>query len=338
MNILVIKQTSLGDVLHSTAALKAIKKKYPHAAVTFMTDERSLVIVKDNPHIDSFIIVDVKYWEQNWYKHPVKVMQNIRKSLSELKQTTYDIAFDLQGLERTVFFLYHAKAKTKYIKGWFPFLKGFNNKKLYALTEIHNVLKVAGIDMTGCLPEIFIPDAVKASVDTLYKKYNPGNKKLVLFSPFSSWISKDWPLTNYISLAKKLGPAYKVLFTGSTDKKEAIDKALTAVSLSHIESIAGETSLLEFAELVRRCSLLISSEGFSVHVGSVFNTPTLVFFGPTSEERVGPFGKNSHVLRAGKCKKEPCYNRKCRNPDCITYFTPDMVYNKSMTLLDGLSD
>ena len=58
MKILLIKQSSLGDVLHSTVPLRLIKNQYPKATIIFLTDKNSFPILKNNPLIDEFILIN----------------------------------------------------------------------------------------------------------------------------------------------------------------------------------------------------------------------------------------------------------------------------------------
>ena len=146
MKILLIKQTSLGDLIHSTLALEAIKQKWPDAEIHFMVDRSCAFAVENNPLIDHFYYFDKiafkKQYKQNKL-HIFNIMADVLKILSEIRQTKFDLAIDLQGIERSAFFLYFCRAKQKFTKGWKPFMKGFKNanKDDHALVELRGTPK-----------------------------------------------------------------------------------------------------------------------------------------------------------------------------------------------------
>ena len=126
MKILLIKQTSLGDVLHMTPVVRALKKWKPEAEIDIVTDKRALGILKNNPYINKLYVLDIYKYEKEIFKSPLKFFSTIKEFFSHIKEVRkkkYDIAIDLQGLERSVIFLYLCKAKKKYAKGKWAFVK-----------------------------------------------------------------------------------------------------------------------------------------------------------------------------------------------------------------------
>ena len=114
MKILLIKQTSLGDVLHMTPVIRALKKWKPEAAIDIVTDKRALGILENNPYINKLYVLDIYKYEKEIFKSPSKFISTVKEFFSHIKEVRkekYDIAIDLQGLERSVIFLYLCKAK-----------------------------------------------------------------------------------------------------------------------------------------------------------------------------------------------------------------------------------
>ena len=116
MKILLIKQTSLGDVLHMTPVIRALRKWKPESEIDIVTDKRALGILKNNPYINKLYVLDIYKYEKEIFKSPLKFFSTIKEFFSHIKEVRkkkYDIAIDLQGLERSVIFLYLCKAKKK---------------------------------------------------------------------------------------------------------------------------------------------------------------------------------------------------------------------------------
>ncbi len=123
MKILLIKQTSLGDVIHSSLAVEATRAQYPEAEIHFMVDKSCKLAVEHNPRIDKLIIFDKILVSQKMKKsffNIFSVMAQFLTSLREVRKEKYDLAIDLQGIERSIFFLYFCRAKEKFVKGKKP--------------------------------------------------------------------------------------------------------------------------------------------------------------------------------------------------------------------------
>lgn len=334
MNILIIKETSLGDVLHSTVSLDIIKSNYPDSHISFLVDKSAYPLLKYNKKIDRFILFDFNLLKNKWLTDFPAVFKHIISVLKEVRSIEYDIAYDLQGLLRSVFFLYLAKAKRKYVKGKWLLLNKYRNKSIHAISEITNLLIHSGLKVhnNNKLPpmEIYTSDKEKDSINRLLKKINPDNKKILMISPFTRGESKDWGVHKYKSLLKLIEKdSTLVLFTGSPEKKSDIDFIIKEGKVcQNVYNLAGNVNLLEYAELLRRTNLLLSSDSFPVHLAGAYNIPVIALFGPTDENRVGPVSEYSVVIRAKDISCKKCYNMNCSKKYCMDNISPGMVYKK----------
>lgn len=327
MNILIIKQTSLGDVLNSTVAIKILKHNFPNTNITFLVDKSAYNIMKYNKDINKFIIFDFKLIQKKYLKSPIKVITHIISILKEIRKIHYDMAFDLQGLFRSVFFLYLSKAKKKYVKGRWIFLKKYRNKYIHAIEEIKNTLKIAGLEIIPSKMEIYTSDNEVEKINTLLREINPNNKKMLIISPFTRWNSKNWGTHNYNNLLKLIENNIVIIITGTKDKINETELIFENIYKNNIYNMVGKLNLLELVELIKRADLLLSGDSFPIHVAGAVNTPVISLFGPTDEKRVGPVSKKSIVLRDEvNCKI--CYKKNCRKGKiCMDNIKPQFVYN-----------
>ena len=109
MNILVIKQTSLGDVLHSTGHVRSIKQKFPESRLVLLTATTSEQIYRHSPWVDEIILIDRYGFKKNWCRKPAWAFGEMVRVWKEVRAKEFDIAFDLQGLAKSVIFLYKCK-------------------------------------------------------------------------------------------------------------------------------------------------------------------------------------------------------------------------------------
>lgn len=313
MKILVIKQTSLGDVLHSTGHIRAIKKRYPNSELTLLTAKTSMAIYQHNSWVDEIIAIDHYGIRKNWYKNPVWTWKELSKVMAKVRQKRFDLAIDLQGLEKSVIFLYGAKSSRKLVKGNWWGLEGFRDKRLHAIREMNHVLGLAGIPTDDTSMEFSVGPKEKNAVDSLLAKTNPKEKPILIMSPFSRWLSKDWPLKNYLVTREAVADRFHVVFTGSQERKQEIDKAISLHGLTSRQAdatnLAGMLTLPEFAELTARADLMLTGDSFPMHVAGATKTPVIALFGPTDERKTGPLGENDQIIRVSGC--DTCGRRLC---------------------------
>ena len=335
MKILLIKQTSLGDLIHSSLAIEAIKAQYPDAEIHFMVDRACAFAVENNPHISQFFYYDQQKHFKRLRKSKFSVFKIAGEILSELKKIRkhkYDIAIDLQGIERSAFYLYFCKAKKKFIKGKKPFLKGFKNasKDDHAIAELKGTLNLAGIESKDFFPKIYLhepsSESLLAKLPEEYKDaLNDDKKKLCVISPYTSWKTKDVPVSKWLNAAEIIRAkedSYFV-FCATPDKKEDLQKELDSHLSDSLKgrvlNFAGETNIQELLSLIGKSDLVMASEGATGHMASALDTPLCVVFGPTKPSRVGPWGDKAKVIQSPDANCLGCYKRKCDEWICMDF-------------------
>ena len=155
MQILLIKQTSLGDVLHSTAQARAIRKRLPNCRITLLTSTTAYDIYRHNPHIDKIILFDRYLIKRDWWRQPIRVLRHISDTMREVRCVPYDLVLDLQGRWKSVMFLWGARGSRKFVKGRWWFVQRFHDPKLHALEEMNGVVQLAGLGKGGLKTEYF---------------------------------------------------------------------------------------------------------------------------------------------------------------------------------------
>ena len=322
MKILLIKQTSLGDVLHMTPVIRALKKWKPEAEIDIVTDKRALEILKNNPYINKLYVLDIYKYEKEIFKSPLKFFSTIKEFFSHIKEVRkkkYDIAIDLQGLERSVIFLYLCKAKKKYAKGKWAFVKSNYYVDINAIVGLISFLKFFdcpndGVDLDYFLPETIEEDFNKTIERIKQTKNFEIEKDYIVFSPFSRWETKDLSVNKareIIAEIKKLKDI-QIIVSATSDYNEECKEIVEG--FDNVLDSSGLFNLTELAYLIKNSKCMLTVDSFPMHTGCAFKKPLIAIFGPTSEIRVGPIAENSEVFRADNIECEKCYKRKnCPN-------------------------
>lgn len=322
MKILLIKQTSLGDVLHMTPVIRALKKWKPESEIDIVTDKRALGILKNNPYINKLYVLDIYKYEKEIFKSPLKFFSTIKDFFSHIKEVRkkkYDIAIDLQGLERSVIFLYLCKAKKKYAKGKWAFVKSNYYVDINAIVGLISFLNFFDCPNDGVDLDYFLPETIEEDFNKTIKRITQTKnfeieKDYIVFSPFSRWETKDLSVNKareIIAEIKKLKDIQIIISATSDYNKECKE---IVEGFDNVLDSSGLFNLTELAYLIKNSKCMLTVDSFPMHTGCAFKKPLIAIFGPTSEIRVGPIAENSEVFRADNIECEKCYKRKnCPN-------------------------
>ena len=332
MKILLIKQTSLGDVLHATPVIRALKKWKNDSIIDVVTDKRALGILENNPYVNKLYVLDIYKYEKELFSS--KFFSTVKEFFSHIKEVRkehYDIAIDLQGLERSIIFLYLCHSKKKFAKGkWFG-IKSNYYKDINAIVGLLSFLDYIDCPSDGTDLDYFLPNDIE---DIFNKKIESLNIKLdkdyIVFSPFSRWDTKDLSVKKSREIIEEIRKISKIQIIISATH-DYNDKCIEiANGFENVLNTSSYFNLNELAYLIKESLGMITSDSFPMHTGCAFKKPLIAIFGPTSELRVGPIAENSETIRVEGLECARCYKRKnCPNNHvCIEDIDAKKVANR----------
>ncbi len=322
--ILVVKPSSLGDVVHSLPFLSVLRECFPFARIDWVIARGLEDLLDGNPMVGKLWIIDKDKW---------KDAGRIRGTLSELgrlakrlRNESYDITVDLQGLMRSG--LMTAATGSPVRIGFAEAREGssiFYTHKVRGGRDIHAVdryLKIAqalGCDMGEVrfpLPLVTEPEKVRKLKDDL--------GEYAVLVPGARWETKKWPAGHFADLASML-PIKSVIVGGAADR--GLGKMIEEQSKGMALSMAGETDIGGLIWLIRSAKLVITNDSGPMHIAAACGVPVVAIFGPTNPSRTGPYGTH-HIIVRSSLKCAPCYKRKCRDIKCLAGITPEMVFRR----------
>ncbi len=332
-HILVIKLTALGDVVLSTAALKALRQKFPSAHIDCLTSPEASAVLQRCPYINNVTVFDPKQ------KHlsAVWAMGHV------LRQNRFDKVIDLQNnrLSHILSFLCFAKESYGYNNGKCGFLLSHSIKNdvrdLPPVEHQFRILKLLGIDYDAGLGLELWPSAR----DHEYVQTLLGSEWLI-GQPFvgfniaasSQWPTKNWPVDHMVKLCDLLGHAnIRVVLTGQ-EKDKGVARQVVNRAKAKPANFVGKTNILQLAALISHCKAYISVDSAPLHVAASQQVPLVALFGPTDPKRHMPPARVSAVLRKDlKCS--PCYSGVCKiqTHACMKEITPEQVLKQIKKIL-----
>ncbi len=336
LNILVIKISSVGDVILVTCALRAIRKKYPQAKIYCLVGEESKEILQRCPFIDGLIIFDSKHRDKGWL--------GLIKFSKKLLSYQFDKAIDFQNNRKShlLAFLSFPLESYGYDNGKWGFLLTHRLKDdlgpMPPVNHQFQILRMLDIDYKERMRlELWPSTQDEERVQTLLDTEWLGNSQEIVgihVAASQKWVTKNWPVKHIARLCDILsGKNVRVVITGIEKDKKLIQELL-ALTNSKPANFVGKTDILSLAALIKRCRVFVTPDSAPMHIAAAMETPFVALFGPTDSLRhVPPADRFSVIKKDLECT--PCYSSRCkiRTHACMHQITPEEVAGEIMKLI-----
>jgi len=323
VNILIVKTSAIGDVIHTLPALNCLRQHFPEAHITWLIEEAAVDIVQGHPALDRVLIARRKEWIRMWRQgQRLAALQQALRFAQTVRDTRYDLLIDFQNLLKSSIWvaLAHAKRKIGYGRGMdhSEMSYVFLNEKIPAVSmDQHAVdrelqlLRSIKIDCKDVVFDLPISNGSRQSaLDLLRINGAASGRPLVAINPMTTWPTKHWQDEKFALLADRLvDEGNTVVFTGGENDRQAIGN-ICAMMRHEASNLAGQTSLKELAALYGLANALVTTDTGPMHIAAAVGTPVVALFGPTAPWRTGPYGDKNRVIRL-TLSCSPCLKRDC---------------------------
>lgn len=348
MNILIVKTSAIGDVIHTLPALNALRRKYPEARIDWLVEEAAADLVIGHKALDTVLVSRRKTWVRDLKQGKVlAAWRGFSEFVKSLRDTEYDLLIDFQGLLKSGIFVGLARAKRKvgFGKGMehaecsYIFLNEpippVNMDQHAAIRELL-LLKAIGVESEEVVFDLPIGQEQREKVAQLLASEGIDPvKPLVAINPMTTWKTKHWRNERFARVADQLlDRGVSVVFSGGSQDVQGIEGIRGAMA-GKAASLAGKTTLKELAALYERVAVLITTDTGPMHLAAAAGTPVVALFGPTAPWRTGPFGSGHKILRTDiACS--PCLKKHCDHElACMAGITVDQVVQATLAVLKG---
>jgi lipopolysaccharide heptosyltransferase I len=315
--ILVVKPSSLGDVIHSLAFLSVLKGTYPESTIHWVIAKGLEGILEGHPMIDRLWIIEKDKWKKG--SNVFATLGELISLFSSLRNEQYDLVVDLQGLFRSGLIAWAARAPL--IIGFEEAREGsrfFYTHRITGGRDIHAVdryLKVAAfLECDTGTVRFPLPTADDNSL--------PDSGEYAVLIPGARWATKRWPPERFGKVASML-PLPSVILGSSSDI--GIAQTVQEHSAGKATSLAGKTSLRDVARIIGNARFVLTNDTGTMHLAAALGVKVFALFGPTDPKRTGPYGKG-HIIIKSDSPCSPCFKKKCSVPHCMENVTVDRVY------------
>ena len=331
-NILVVKLSAIGDVIHALPVSYAIKEQYPEAHLTWVVEQAAYAILADNPCIDELIL-----FEKAKFRSIGGFLREIGPFRRRLRTRRYDASLDLQGLFKSAAIAWNAGAKLRI--GTANMREGahlVSRPVRGAHVEGHIVERYLDVARAlGCrVGEVRFPVSVsdrdRMAADTLLAREGvQEGRPFVAFAVGANWPNKRWPVEHFAALADRLYHAHyvPVLVGGGRLDATLAEDILRASEIPPV-NLVGRTNLKQLAHVFTRAALVLGGDTGPVHLAAGLRVPTVMLMGPTDANRNGPYGQLQNAIEVDRpCRG--CWKRACpKGLDCLAAISVDAVAAK----------
>ncbi len=343
MNILIVKLSAIGDVVHTLPSLAALRRLYPEAHITWVIEEASADLIAGHPFLDRVLVSRRKRWVRE-LKNPRlagKTLKEILTFIKTLRDRPYDLVIDFHGLFKSSLIVLLSGARRKLGYDSLQELSGlFLNEKIpedlskHAIDRYLDFLRYLGAPEAK--PEFLIPvdrENKERVASLLAENGLDRNRRFVAVSPMALWETKLWEEDRFARLCDRIigELAVPVVFTGH--EVHGMNDRIQSLMSSKAVNLGGKTSLRDLAWLYKLSSLLITTDSGPMHIAAAMGTPVIALFGPTSPLRTGPYGRG-HVVIQKDMACAPCFLKKCGTRQCMKDISVDDVFQAVKEMLD----
>jgi len=306
--ILVVKPSSLGDIVHSLPFLASLRNCFPKAEIHWVVARGFEGLLEGHPMIDKLIVIDKDQWKK--LSSAGATLRALRALHIGLKKEGYDLAVDLQGLLRSGLITKATGA---------PMRVGFKEARegstLFYTDKVEGGKGIHAVDRCLRIASYLSCDTRQVSFPMPEKSYAlPFEGDYAVLVPGARWKTKRWPTERFAQLAAKLS-LQSVIVGAKSDARMA--SQIVEASHGRAVSLAGKTDLKELSGVIKGAKFVVTNDSGPMHFAAAHGVPVFAIFGPTDPAATGPYGKGHTIITADRADCAPCRKKSCSDLRCM---------------------
>jgi heptosyltransferase-2 len=315
-SILVLTREHIGDLVCTTPALRSLRRLYPESHIVVEVGERAACVLENCPYVDE-IILRPHHQGLAGKAQFIRLLRQRRFDIGLVLDNSADMILYLRlgGVVRRVGMI-RKKRFSQFLTDSVP----FDRMQHEMIDNFRNVVALLGADVSDPQPELFPSPQDAAHVDALFAEHalRPSEETLIALNPGASAPANRWLPERFAEVGDLLAqrPRTRILLLGSSGDLPIIAEVLRGMKTAPVV-LTGQLSVLQLAETLSRCSLMITNDTGPMHIGCAMRTPIVAVFGPAVPHESGPgYVPGNIVIRnvtgCPSCTKYDCRDdRRC---------------------------
>ncbi len=323
MKILIVKTSSLGDIVQAFPVISYIKKKFPESTIDWVVEEPFASLVSAHPAVDHTLIIDTKSWRKSFFS--LGMQSKMLQSVKRVRQDHYDVIFDLQGNVKSGVVTAFARGKAKVgfsrdsVTEWpnvlctnkrFSTPEGLNVRSTY-LHLVQSFFNDFGPVAFGTSPVVLkLSSAEQQQLNALHEDLKKRVKPLVMVCHGSNWKNKQLTLEALSEFLKLLEVHLECDYAFGWGSEIEKGEAQSLKKEFNTSLLLPKMSLPLLQHLMADMSLIIAMDSLPLHLSATTSTATFSVFGASLGERYAPCGEKHHFVQ-GSCPYGRSFNTRC---------------------------
>ncbi len=342
--ILIIRLSSLGDILHTLPAFQDLRRAFPRAHIGWLAEKRSAFLLSAVPGIDALHVIDTRPLRRAPWSLPA--WRTLRRTLGAVRGESYDLCLDFQGLLKTGVLSrlsgagrrlgFSAAMVREKPAHW------FYSKALEPTGEVRHVVRLNRMlaAMTGAaetLEKVVLEEGQtdRQAIDSRLAAEQLS--RFAVINPGGGWPTKRWPAKLYGRLAERIITKLDLPVVVTTGPGEEGMYEEMAAQCGSRKPVHFHVPFLQLIPLLRRARLMIGGDTGPFHLACALETPVVGIFGPTSTERNGPWtDRDKTVGLLLPCS--PCYGRTCPTQNECMDIPVDDVFDAVLRRIENTDE
>ena len=352
IKVLLIRLSSLGDIIMTTPAIRALRNRYPEARIDFVVYDRFSAALAHHPEVNRlFLLPKKKLKEHLARKEFSRFWQTLHDFISDLRSTDYDYIVDLHNVTESALTAILARGQIKaghkkqllslFFDVRSDFDIGFATAKMHSAESSLHSLVDAGCLSLADIPEkprleFFVPSETALEVDEYLAQQGLKDKLVMGVNPCASYEYKRWSAERFAAVADFLAETYgcTILLFGSPAEQATVRQVMGAMKNSALDT--SHLTAFQAFELIRRLSLFVTNDSAPMHIAAAMGTPQVALHGPINVKKFAPLSDFARSIT----KDLPCLPCKkvadCSYQICFDQVTVEEVCLACVELLDSL--
>lgn len=334
----IIKPSALGDVVQTLPLLPVLKERFPDARISWVINSELSELIDDHPLLDETI----RYYRRGTVAESIRLLKRLR-------QSEFDLVFDLQGLLRTGVMTTATRARVRI---------GLESAREGSGAACHLLLPDTGRYVPAHLRYWRVAEALgmgdrhrntlvtipEAAGNFALRQLGGVRRPLLAVNPGARWETKRWPVEHFSVVAAKAARyfGFSTVITGAPSERplaRQLEQILKRFSpAADIVNLAGETNLKQLAAVLQSADVMLTNDSGPMHLAAGLGTPVLGIFTATNAVRSGPPG-SAHELVGTELSCAGCYKKRCRyrgkkKMACLEEVSTDRVWQAFQRLIE----
>jgi lipopolysaccharide heptosyltransferase II len=325
-NILLIRLSSLGDIVLTSPAIRAVREHFPQAHISMLVAKQSAELFTENPHLDEVIPFD----RMARNKDTLEMVRIVRI----LRELEFELAIDFQRKVRTSLLAYLSGAKCRVgyhePNGFLCTVRVPRQLNKHVVDHYFDLLHAINIPTPSRELELFLAEPDRAYVRDLLNTQHgvaPSQIKVGLF-PGAGWKLREWMPDRFAAIGDRIAKHFdaQVLIFGGPGDRELVNHVADLMTTTPL-AFTQPFGIRQFAALIEQCDLFVTNDTGPMHIAAAMQTPTISLFGPGNHIRFQPLNPIHTTIRhhvpCNPCKQ---FTDKCKDNICMKLITVDEVW------------